>query len=518
MPAILTKHPRHWASLIPDRAAIIQGGSGEVITYGMLNERANRCAQLMRRQGLARGAHVAILMENHPRFLEITWAAHNCGLYFTPISWRFQIEEIAFVLDDCGARLLFVSAAHAELAAQLRARLPDLRCFVIGAEAADPESYERALASCPNEPLPDESRGSDMVYSSGSTGRPKGVKQKLPDTGIDKPSAMFQVYEQRFGWGTGTTYLMPAPLYHSGPLRFAMTMQHVGATLIVMEKFDAAHALALCQKYRVTDAHWVPTMLVRILKLPRAERDVFDLSWIQRIIHGAGPIAPEVKREFIDWIGPILEESYGGTEGNGMTMISSAEWLAHPGSVGRAFVGSIHILDDAGRELPTGETGLIYFAGGPSFEYHGNPQRTRDAYDAQGRSTLGDIGYLDAEGYLYLTDRKHNLIITGGVNVFPQEIENVLITHPQVLDVAVFGLPDMEMGEVIQAVVLPRDVTAAGPALERELIALVRTKLAQYKAPRRIDFRAELPRHDTGKIYTRLLKAEYLAKQAPASS
>jgi long-chain acyl-CoA synthetase len=190
----------------------------------------------------------------------------------------------------------------------------------------------------------------------------------------------------------------------------------------------------------------------------------------------------------------ILEESYGGTEGNGMTMISSAEWLAHPGSVGRAFVGSIHVLDDAGRELPPGETGLIYFAGGPTFEYHGNPQRTRDAYDALGRSTLGDIGYLDAEGYLYLTDRKHNLIITGGVNVFPQEIENVLITHPQVLDVAVFGLPDVEMG------------------------ALVRAKLAHYKTPRSIDFRAELPRHDTGKIYTRLLKAEYLAQRPPTPS
>ena len=306
---------------------------------------------------------------------------------------------------------------------------------------------------------------------------------------------------------------MPAPLYHSGPLRFAMTMQHVGATLVVMEKFDAAKALELCQRHRVTDAHWVPTMLVRILKLPVAERDRFDLSSLTRIIHGAGPIAPEVKREFIDWIGPILEESYGGTEGNGMTMISSAEWLAHPGSVGRAFVGSIHVLDDAGRELPPGETGLIYFAGGPTFEYHGNPQRTRDAYDAQGRSTLGDIGYLDAEGYLYLTDRKHNMIITGGVNVFPQEIENVLITHPQVLDIAVFGLPDVEMGEVIQAVVQPRDLAAAGPALELELIALVRAKLAHYKAPRCIDFRAELPRHDTGKIYTRLLKAEYLAKR-----
>jgi acyl-coenzyme A synthetase/AMP-(fatty) acid ligase len=291
-----------------------------------------------------------------------------------------------------------------------------------------------------------------------------------------------------------------------------MTMQHLGATLVVMEHFDAATALALCERYRVTDAHWVPTMLVRILKLPRSVRESFDLSSVKRVIHGAGPCAPDVKRAMIDWLGPILEESYGGTEGNGLTMISSQEWLAHPGSVGRAFVGSIHILNEQGAELAAGEQGLVYFAGGPRFEYHGNPQRTHEAYDAQGRSTLGDIGYLDAEGYLYLTDRRNNLIITGGVNVFPQEIENVLISHPEVIDVAVFGLPDMEMGETIKAVVQPRDLARAGPALENELIALCRERLAHYKAPRSVDFRETLPRHDTGKIYTRLLKAEYLEK------
>jgi long-chain acyl-CoA synthetase len=515
MQSILRKHPRYWASLTPDRPALIFGGSGEIVTYGELSERSNRCAQLMRRLGLQRGAHVAMLIENHPRFMEIAWAAHNAGLYLTPISWRFQQDEIAFILQDCGATVLFVTAQQRQLVLVLRQRLPALRCLIIGTNMDGCESYEAAIAVCSADPVADESRGSDMVYSSGSTGRPKGVKQPLVDASIDAPSAMFQVYERRYGWGPNTVYLLPAPLYHAGPLRFAMAMHHVGATLVVMERFDAMAALRLCERYQVTDAHWVPTMLVRILKLPLAERDSVDRSSLQRVIHGAGPCAPEVKFAMIDWLGPILEESYGGTEGNGLTMLSSAEWLAHLGSVGRAVVGSLHIVGENGADLPPGQQGLVYFAGGPKFEYHGNPVKTREAYDPQGRSTLGDIGYLDTDGYLYLTDRQNNLIITGGVNVFPQEIENVLITHQKILDVAVFGLPDVEMGEVIKAVVQPRDMADAGEALAAELIALCRERLAHYKAPRSIDFRAELPRHDTGKIYTRLLKDEYLRLRSP---
>jgi fatty-acyl-CoA synthase len=382
---------------------------------------------------------------------------------------------------------------------------------VIGATQEGCSNYESAIAACPPEPIADESRGSDMVYSSGSTGRPKGVKQTLPDSGIDGPSAMFQVYARRYGWGPATTYLMPAPLYHSGPLRFAMTMQHLGATLVVMERFEARQALELCERHRVTDAHLVPTMLARLLKLPDDERRTADLKSLTRIIHGAGPCAPDLKRAMIDWVGPILEESYGGTEGNGLTMITSQEWLEHPGSVGRPFFGTVHILGENGEELPAGQHGLVYFGGGPRFEYHGQPEKTREAYDALGRSTLGDIGYVDADGYLYLTDRRNNLVVTGGVNVYPQEVENVLIGHPKVFDVAVFGLPDVEMGETIKAVVQPVDLREAGPELERELIAHCRERLARYKAPASIDFRAELPRHDTGKIYTRLLKREYLA-------
>lgn len=511
MPDPLELHPRHWAAIDPSRPAVIFGGSGEVLTYGVLSEKSNRCAQLLRRFGLGRGDHVALLIENHPRFLEIAWAAHNSGLYFTPISWRFQVDEIAFILENCGARLVIVSAQQLTTLIELRRRLPGLRYLLIGAEADGCWSYERELASCPDEPVDGETRGSDMVYSSGSTGRPKGVKQSLAETGIDGPSPMFAVYTRRYGWNPATVYLLPAPLYHSGPLRFAMTMQHLGATLVVMERFEARAALALCERYRVTDAHFVPTMMVRLLKLPDHDRDAFDLRSLQRVIHGAAPCPPEIKRGMIDWLGPILEESYGGTEGNGLTMISSREWLEHPGSVGRAFVGGVHILGEDGAELPPGERGLVYFSGGPNFEYHRNPDQTREAYDALGRSTLGDIGYLDADGYLYLTDRKNNLIITGGVNVFPQEIENLLITHPQVLDAAVFGVPDADLGEAIKAVVQPRDMCSAGSELAAELIALCRSRLAHYKAPRSVDFREQLPRHDTGKIYTRLLRSEYLS-------
>ena len=508
----LTQHPRHWAGVTPDKPAMIFAGSGRVVSYRELSERSNRCAQMLRRLGLQRGDHVALLIENHPIFMEVAWAAQNAGLHFTPISWRFKIDEVAFIVADSGARVLLATAQQLELLRELRQRLPRVCYVVAGDVLAGTLDYEQELRRSSDQPIADESRGSDMSYSSGSTGRPKGVKQQLASTGIDKPNGMFQVYERRYGWGPDSVYLLPAPLYHAGPLRFALAMHHLGATLIIMEHFDAASSLALCARYRVTDAHWVPTMLVRLLKLPASERQRADLSSLKRIIHGAGPIAPKIKRAMIDWVGPILEESYGGTEGNGLTMISSAEWLKHPGSVGRAFVGSLHILGDNGEELPPGQIGTVYFGGGPQFEYHGNPQKTREAYDAKGRSTLGDIGYLDNEGYLYLTDRKYFAIISGGVNIYPQEIENLLITHPQVLDVAVFGLPDVEMGETIQAVVQPRDLAAAGPALAGELIAFCRVHLAHFKAPKSIDFRAHLPRHDTGKIYTRLLKDEYLAR------
>jgi fatty-acyl-CoA synthase len=504
------EHPRRWAVSEPNRPAIIMAGSSQVVTYGELDRRSNQAAHLFRKLGLKRGDHVAIIIENHPRFLEITWAAQNAGLYYTPISWRFRPDEIAFILRDCGTNVVLYTQQQAELMQALSKELPSMTYIAVDCTAPGHLDYEREIAAMPSTPIADESRGSDMVYSSGSTGRPKGIKQALPDLGVDGLSPMFRIYTERYGWGEDTVYLMSCPIYHSGPLRFSMAMQQVGATLLLMEKFDARESLRLCQRYRVTHAHWVPTMLVRIMKLPESERNAFDLSSVRMVIHGAAPCAPEVKEAMIEWLGPILEESYGGTEGNGLTMISSKEWLAHRGSVGRPFLGSIHILDDDGNELPPRQVGTVYFSGGPRFSYHNNPEKTAAAYDDKGRSTLGDMGYLDEDGYLYLTERKDHMVISGGVNVFPQEAENVLVSHPKVADAAVFGVPNEDMGQVLHAVVQPVEIAEAGPELERELIEHCRQNLASIKCPRTLSFKATLPRHDTGKIYIRLLKTEYM--------
>lgn len=505
-------HPRRWANEMPERAAVVFPTTGEILTYGALEIQANRCAHLFRKLGLRRGDHVAMLVENHPSFFELAWAAHNSGLYYTFISWRFRSDEVGYIIRNCEAKVLFFTAQQSTLAESLRAELSGVTFMAINGGAPWAEQYPSLLAGCPDIPVDDESRGSDMLYSSGSTGRPKGVKQALPTQSIDGLSRLFQVYADEHGWAPDTVYMMPAPLYHAGPLRFAMAMQHVGATLIVMDKFDARTSLEIVQQYRVTHAHWVPTMIVRLLKLPAAEREAFDISSIRVVVHGAAPISPEVKYAALEWMGPILEESYGGTEGNGLTMITSKEWLEHPGSVGRPYVGKIHILDDHGKELPVGETGTIWFSDGPQFAYHNDPERTEKAYDTEGRSSLGDVGHVDAEGYVYITDRKNNMIISGAVNVYPQEAENRLIAHPEVADACAFGVPDDDMGEVLHAVVQLLDPEAACPEMEARLGVWCRETMATIKCPRTIAFSKQLPRHDTGKIYTRLLKEEWLTQ------
>lgn len=502
------QHLRRWASECPERVAISYPAQGRDLTYGMLDAAANQAAHFMRGKGLRRGDHVAILLENTPEFHELCWAAHNSGLYYTAISWRFRVDEVTHIIENCGARVLFHSDAQAPLVSALPAHLPMECVNVSGA------GYRKAF---PVTPPPEESRGSDMLYSSGSTGMPKGVKQVLPNASIDGLSPMFLVYAERYGWSPSTRYLMPCPIYHSGPMRFCMAMQHIGARLVVMDKFDAVEALRLVEQERIDWAHWVPTMLVRIMKLPREVRDSFDLSSLKGIVHGAAPIAPQIKRDAIAYFGPILEESYGGTEGNGLTMISSSEWLQHPGSVGRPFLGAVHILDDEGRPLPSGEIGTVWFSGGPRFEYHQQPDRTRDAFDAAGRSTLDDVGYLDEDGYLFLTDRRNSMAISGGVNVYPQESENVLLTHPSVTDACVFAVPDEDMGEVLHAVIQPLDYSTGTDELEQALRYWMRERLSSIKLPRTYEFRESLPRHDTGKIYARHLKAEWLERDASLS-
>ena len=350
-----------------------------------------------------------------------------------------------------------------------------------------------------------------MLYSSGTTGRPKCVSGPLPDAPLGTPDAVYALVTALFGGTADSVYLSPAPLYHAAPLRFCMGFHRLGATVVVMEHFDAAEALAAIERHRVTHSQWVPTMFIRMLKLPEAERARHDLSSHRVAVHAAAPCPVQVKQQMIEWWGPILHEYYAGTEGNGFVYCDSATWLDHPGTVGRSILGEVHIVGDDGEELPAGQAGTIYFGGGPGFSYHNDPEKTAASRDPRGRgwSTLGDVGYVDDEGFLYLTDRKAYMIITGGVNVYPQEAENVLALHPKVADVAVLGVPNDEFGEEVKAVVEPISMDDAGPELERELIAYCREHLADVKCPRTVDFRPELPRHPTGKLYKRLLKDEY---------
>ena len=504
-------YPATYARTTPDKPAYIMASTGEVVTYRELDEASNRCAQLFRALGLRTGDSIALCLENHPRFFEITWAAQRSGLYYTPISSRLTAAEMAYIIHDCGAKVFITSTYKREVAAELEARaVPDVqRRFMLDGVIPGYESYEAAVAAQPATPVADELEGQDMLYSSGTTGRPKGVKFPLTHSPAGTPPALLQLMVHLYGANADTIYLSPAPLYHAAPMRFCMSLHRLGATAVVMEKFDPVDYLACIERYRITHTQVVPTMFVRMLKLPDAERSRFDLSSLRVAVHAAAPCPIQVKEQMIAWWGPVLFEYYAGTEGNGFTAINSEEWLAHKGSVGRPLLGELHIVDDDGHELPTGEVGTIYVAGGATFEYHNDPDKTASSRNAQGWSTLGDIGYVDADGYLYLTDRKANMIISGGVNIYPQEAENLLVTHPKVADVAVFGVPNPDLGEEVKAVVEPVDMADAGPALERELIEFCQHQLAKFKCPRSIDFEAELPRHPTGKLYKRLLKDRY---------
>ena len=440
-------HPFHHARANPDKPAYVMARSGELVTYGQLETRSNQGAQLFRRLGLQRGDAIALLLDNNARYFEILWAAQRAGLFFTAMSTRLSRQEAEYIIGDCGAKLLVVSASLAGQAAELLGRLPGVRHrYVVGGALPGYAVWEDAAAAQPGTRIADESAGRDMLYSSGTTGRPKGIKTELLDEAIDTPTPLLNVAATLYGLGPDAVYLSPAPLYHAAPLRFNMTVMRFGGTAVIMEHFDAEEALALIERHGVTHSQWVPTMFVRMLKLPPGRRLRYRHETLRCAIHAAAPCPAEVKQSMIDWWGPVLYEYYAGTEGNGFVACDSLEWLAHRGTVGRALVGELRILDEEGRVLPPGETGTIYFANGPAFEYHNDPQKTADSRSTQGWSTLGDVGHVDAEGYLYLTDRKHFMIISGGVNIYPQEIENLLVTHPKVADVAVIGVPNAEYG------------------------------------------------------------------------
>jgi fatty-acyl-CoA synthase len=512
-------HPSHHARTNPDKIAYRMAGSGEAISYRELDDRSNQGAQLFRSLGLGPGDHIAVLMENRLEFMEVCWAAQRSGLYYTTISRYLTAGEIDYIVSDCGARVVITSQRCADVVAGLVRDAADApRFYLVDGARPGFASWPQAIAAQPATPVADEVAGQDMLYSSGTTGRPKGIKIAFANNPIDVPNPLLKyLCAGMCGMSADSVYLSPAPLYHAAPLRFNMMAIALGGTSVIMESFDAEEFLRLVELHRVTQAQLVPTMFVRMLKLPDEVRRRHDVSSLKGAIHAAAPCPVDVKAQMIDWWGPILIEYYAGSEGNGVTVCSSRQWLEHRGSVGRAAVGEIKILDEEDRELPAGQIGTVYFSGGPVFAYHNDPEKTKRAYNPRGWSTLGDVGYLDAEGYLYLTDRKSYMIISGGVNIYPQETEDVLIRHPDVADVAVFGVPNEEMGEEVKAVVQPHDPGRAGPALAAALIAFCREHLSPVKCPRSVDFEAELPRTPTGKLLKRHLRDRYWPKQpAPA--
>jgi acyl-CoA synthetase (AMP-forming)/AMP-acid ligase II len=512
-------HPSIHARTQPDKIAYQMAGSGKAITYRELDELSNQGAQLFRSLGLKAGDHIAMLMENRLAFMEICWAAQRAGLYFTAISRYLTQDEIAYIVKDCGAKVVITSPKCAEVIAPLTQARDAPMFFMTDAPQPGFRSWDREIAAQPKTPIADEVAGYDMLYSSGTTGRPKGIKRAFEGNAIDVPNPFLRLLcEKMCGVTSDSVYLSPAPLYHAAPLRFNMMVITLGGTSIIMENFDAEEFLRLVQKHKITQSQLVPTMFVRMLKLPDEVRARYDVSSLKGAIHAAAPCPVDVKARMIDWWGPILIEYYAGSEGNGVTVSTSQQWLDHRGTVGRAVVGQVKILGENDEELPVGEIGAVYFADAPLFSYHNDPEKTKRAFNDRGWSTLGDVGYLDAEGFLYLTDRKSYMIISGGVNIYPQETEDVLLTHPEISDVAVFGVPNEEMGEEVKAVVQPRDMARVGKELEAELIVFCRKHLSPIKCPKSIDFEAELPRTPTGKLVKRHLKDRYWPKTQAATA
>ena len=507
--------PGDHAKTHPDKPAYIMGSTGTVVTYKQLDDAANRLSNLLRAAGLEVGDHVAICMENHERYMEVIWGCHYAGLIYTACSSRLTSDELTYIINDCGAKAFITSKYKADQAAEIAGDIPGaaLRLMLDGTIPGY-ESYESAVSAQPTTRLPELIGGMDMLYSSGTTGKPKGVLGTFQRTELGQPNGVAALSSMLFGVTADSIYLSPAPLYHAAPLRFNLAVHFIGGTSVIMEHFDAEEYLKLIERHKVTHSQLVPTMFVRMLKLPEDVRKRYDTSSLQCAIHAAAPCPVEVKRQMIEWWGPVIHEYYAGTEGNGFVYCNSDMWLANPGTVGKAIQGVVHICDENGDEVPSGESGTVFFESGTVFEYHNDPEKTKSSRDPKGRgwSTLGDVGYLNDDGFLFLTDRKAFMIISGGVNIYPQESENILINHPKVADVAVFGVPNDEFGEEVKAVVQPVAMPAnedEAKALERELIAYCRSQLADLKCPRSVDFRPDLPRHPTGKLYKRLLKDEY---------
>jgi long-chain acyl-CoA synthetase len=506
-------HPYRHAAATPDKAAIIVAETGAVTTYAALDAASNQVAQFFRSKGLVAGDKVAFLIENTPDYFALAWGAQRAGLHFVCISTKLTVSEVDYILTDSDAKLLIAGASLAPVAVALTA---SAERFSLGGAMSGFAPWEDAVAAMPATPIADETAGQGMLYSSGTTGRPKGIiRDALPDPAIDHVTPLAMLAAGFFGLNADSIYLSTAPLYHAAPLGWTMTVHQLCGTVVLMHKFDPEAALANIERYRCNAGQFVPTHFVRMLKLPEEARMKYDVSSMNVAIHAAAPCPVPIKQAMIDWWGPVIDEYYAGTEANGFTGIKAAQWLAHPGSVGMSIgEAKLHICDEDGNDLPPGQAGTVFFAGSRSFHYHNDPEKTAESRNKHGWSTLGDVGHVDDDGYLYLTDRKSFMIISGGVNIYPQEIENLLVTHPKVADVAVIGAPHDEMGEMVVAVVQPANMNEAGDDLASELTAFCRASLSGIKTPRRIDFMAELPRHDTGKLYKRLIRDAYWAKES----
>ena len=494
------------------KSAVILDTAGIVISFAELEDRANRLAHYWRAAGLREGDTVAVVMENNEHVHAAMWAARRSGLYYALINTHLTAAEAAYIVDNSGAKAVIGSRAMravcGELAAHLPNGLPEL--LLIADDDLDGwQRYPECVADQPSTPIADEIEGDLLQYSSGTTGRPKGIRRELLHLSPAEAPNMVAPLLDAVGIDGDSVYLSPAPLYHTAPSFWSMAVQSLGGTVVVMEKFDPEGALACIERHGITHGQFVPAMFVRMLKLPESVRKSYDVSSLKRVVHAAAPCPVDIKKQMIEWWGPIVDEFYASSEGSGASFIRAEDWLAHPGSVGRPLMGVPHVLDDDGNELPPGRSGDIYYEGGRPFEYLKDEAKTSAAREAHGWVTVGDVGYLDDDGYLYLTDRRHHMIISGGVNIYPQEAEDLLITHPKVLDAAVFGIPDDDMGQSVKGVVQTVDAADATDEFGAELLDWLRNRLAHYKCPRSISFEEQLPRTDTGKLYKQTLVAKY---------
>jgi acyl-CoA synthetase (AMP-forming)/AMP-acid ligase II len=497
------------ARLTPDKPAFIAAETGAVLTYGALNEASIRLSRLLRSR-LEVGERVALLLENGPAYMVASWAGRRAGLRFVPINWHLNIEETAYIADNCDARALIASPKLAPIAEDLARRLPDLQLLLSDGEPFGPfAALDGAIAAEPATPLEPEVEGSYMFYSSGTTGQPKGILRPLSGAQFGDKLRIELLMNTAFQFDADTVFYSPAPLYHAAPLGWSMGTIQLGGAVVAPQKFDAEATLAHIERYRITNAQFVPTHFVRMLQLPKAVREKYDHSSLRMVVHAAAPCPIAVKEQMLEWWGPLIYEYYASSEGGGFTMVGPQEWLERKGTVGRSVLGGLHVVDDAGHEVPTGEVGHLKFEGSERFEYHKEPAKTADYFDEKGWSKPGDMGWVDADGYLFLADRASHMIISGGVNIYPQEAENVLTLHPALRDVAVIGVPDPEMGEQVKAVVELAEGYAPSDALAAELIAFCRSKLASFKCPRSVDFTDALPRLPTGKLLKRELRKRY---------